>query len=82
MARKLGKHAKLDLILAELSALRADIKNLLEPKGTAAERSARGVTGKKAAARSAKRKSVKAPAPATDKDDQKQSPLAVAGSRA
>jgi hypothetical protein len=39
MAKKLGKSEKLDLILSELSALRADIKMLLKhdaPRGQAA----------------------------------------------
>jgi len=37
MAKKLGKGEKLDLILSELSALRADLKKLLKQKAAAAE---------------------------------------------
>jgi hypothetical protein len=46
MAKKLGKSAKLDLILSELSALRAEIKTLLKQE-------ARGQAGGKARARAA-----------------------------
>jgi hypothetical protein len=47
MVKKLGKSEKLDLILSELSALRADIKKLLQPQAP------RGQAGGKARARAA-----------------------------
>ena len=67
MAKKLGKSEKLDLILSELSALRADIKSLgkegsrgAKPGATAR---ARPVPAKKAAKRAQPaRKPAKAPA--------------------
>lgn len=67
MAKKLGKSEKLDLILSELSVLRADIKALLKEgsrgaKPTATAR-ARPAPAKKAAKRAQPaRKPAKAPA--------------------
>jgi hypothetical protein len=78
MAKKLGKNAKLDRILAELSALRADVKKILEPKGAAAKRSTKGGVAKKAAPRSASRKAVQAPSQAEDDEAEKKPPLQVA----
>jgi hypothetical protein len=80
MVKKLGKNAKLDLILAELSVLRADINKLLEHKGAAAERSSKGGAVKKAAPRSASRKSVTAPSQAED-DEAEEKPGAAAERR-
>ena len=59
MVKKLGKREKLDLILSELSALRADIKKLLTQRSSGADRdpqsrptSVRPLRAKKAAKRS------------------------------
>jgi hypothetical protein len=54
MAKKLGKSEKLDRILSELSALRADIKALLKqgaPRSQGAAKRARAAPAKKAAKR-------------------------------
>ena len=55
MAKKLGKSEKLDLILSEVSALRADIKSLLKEGSRGAKPGAtaraRPVPAKKAAKR-------------------------------
>ena len=55
MAKKLGKSEKLDLILSQLSALRADIKSLLQhgaPRSQAGGKArARAAPAKKAAKR-------------------------------
>lgn len=64
MAKKLGKSEKLDLILSELSAVRADLKSLLKEGSRGAKPGAtaraRPVPAKKAAKRA--RKPAKAPA--------------------
>jgi len=81
MAKKLRKSEKLDLILSELSALRADIKALLKepaPGGKPASTArARPAPAKKAAKRTqAPRRPAKAPAKPVlvDSDDDEAQP--------
>ena len=90
MAKKLGKSEKLDLILSELSALRADLKSLLSsrPDGrarpTPAEKPAKRTEAPDTVAKSAKTaKTAKAPKPAkaakakpvlVETDDEDESP--------
>jgi hypothetical protein len=52
MAKKLGKSEKLDLILSELSALRADIKTLLK-EGSRGQSSRAGAPARPAPAKKA-----------------------------
>ena len=79
MAKKLGKSEKLDLILSEMSALRADIKTLLKEGSRGAKpvsrARARPAPAKKAAKRSeAPRKPVKAKPVLVETDDEEPQP--------
>ena len=79
MAKKLGKSEKLDLILSELSALRADIKTLLKEgaRGAKPVKSARArpAPAKKATKRGeAPRKPVKTKPVLVETDDEEPRP--------
>ncbi|HEU0058664.1 MAG TPA: hypothetical protein VFR19_02215 [Hyphomicrobiaceae bacterium] len=80
MAKKLGKNEKLDLILSELSALRAEVKTLLKEGGRSAKAAsarARPAPAKKVAKRTqSSRKPAKVPAKPVlvDTDDDEPQP--------